>query len=478
MNTITVKVHDKASTIAENVVITQDGVPTVIEASKKVNYELIDQATGRAPDHIVTKRVGKDLQISFEEDSDTPDLVIEGFYDSGDSALIGLAEDGSYYYYVPDTGEIVDYVTELQAGEIEGQALGGQSQSSPWWVGATEGFNAIPWLVGLAGVGIAAAVMGNDNNSNKDTVAPTAPTIDSPVAGDNVVNGDEAEDGFNVTGTGEPGATIELTDGSGNVIGTTTVNPDGTWSVPVDQADIDAMGEGPETITATQEDPSGNVSAPVTTDITVDTTAPDAPTAVIGNGDDFITADEIDEAGNVAVTVGLPADAEAGDTLVVNGVETEITPEDITAGSVVVDVPAPTEGEALEVTATIKDPAGNESEPGTDDAVRDTVDVTAPVVAISVDDLTDDNIINAAEAGENVPVTGTVTGEFQAGDVVTVTVNNTDYTTTVDADGTYSVDVPGSELVADTDGVIEASVTTEDAAGNPGSADTTKDFTV
>ncbi|MBU5617570.1 hypothetical protein KPY62_10810 [Psychrobacter sp. TAE2020] len=54
---------------------------------------------------------------------------------------------------MPDTGKVGDYVIELQAGEIEGQAIGGQSQASPWWVDATEGFNALPWLVGLAGVG-------------------------------------------------------------------------------------------------------------------------------------------------------------------------------------------------------------------------------------------------------------------------------------------------------------------------------------
>ena len=155
MNAITIKVNDQVKTIAEHNLIVQDDKATVIQATNKVNYELLDEVTGHAPKHIVTKRVDKDLHISFEEDSEGADLIIEGFYDEVDSALIGLAEDGSYYYYIPDSGEVIDYVTELQVGDIKGQALGGDSQVTPWWVGVAEegSFNAIPWLVGLAGVG-------------------------------------------------------------------------------------------------------------------------------------------------------------------------------------------------------------------------------------------------------------------------------------------------------------------------------------
>ncbi|MER2164827.1 MAG: hypothetical protein ABS921_11935, partial [Psychrobacter alimentarius] len=157
MSTINIKVNGQAETVAEHTVVTQDGTPTVLQATDKINYEFLDESTGYAPNNIITKRVGQDLQISFESDSVDPDLIIEGFYDATESALIGVAEDGSYYYYVPDTGEVADYVTELEAGEIQGQSLGGDAQVSPWWVGATESgaFNALPWLAGLAGIGLA-----------------------------------------------------------------------------------------------------------------------------------------------------------------------------------------------------------------------------------------------------------------------------------------------------------------------------------
>ncbi|WP_028857699.1 hypothetical protein, partial [Psychrobacter phenylpyruvicus] len=185
MKSVIIKVNDTVQTIAEHQVITKDGQPTVIKAVNRVNYELIDQATGRAPDHIVTKRVGKDLHISIEKGNES-DLIIEGYYNEVDSALIGLAEDGSYYYYIPDTGEVADFVTELAPGDIEGQALGGNAQPTPWWVGATdEGFVWLPWLVGLAGLGAIAALAGNDDDAdNTDTTAPTKPA--TPVVSDDV----------------------------------------------------------------------------------------------------------------------------------------------------------------------------------------------------------------------------------------------------------------------------------------------------
>ncbi|MFA0539606.1 Ig-like domain-containing protein, partial [Vibrio sp. 10N.222.54.E8] len=90
------------------------------------------------------------------------------------------------------------------------------------------------------------------------------------------------------------------------------------------------------------------------------------------------------------------------------------------------------------------------------------------------DDIAGDDIVNAAEAAGDVTITGTVGGDAKEGDTVTLTVNgnSTDYTGTVKADGTYSINVPGSELVADADSTIVASVSGTDEAGNPFTATT------
>ena len=76
-----------------------------------------------------------------------------------------------------------------------------------------------------------------------------------------------------------------------------------------------------------------------------------------------------------------------------------------------------------------------------------TVDLTANAT-ITVDDITADDVVNAAEAGGTIAVTGTVGGDVQVNDTVTLTVNGTDYTGTV-ASGAFSIDVPGTALTAD-----------------------------
>ena len=69
---------------------------------------------------------------------------------------------------------------------------------------------------------------------------------------------------------------------------------------------------------------------------------PSAPeSVVIGNGDEWITADEIDADGKVDVKIDLPVDAIAGDSVIVNGEETVLTADDITAGEIIVKVDSP-----------------------------------------------------------------------------------------------------------------------------------------
>ncbi|WP_188862319.1 Ig-like domain-containing protein, partial [Marinobacterium nitratireducens] len=95
------------------------------------------------------------------------------------------------------------------------------------------------------------------------------------------------------------------------------------------------------------------------------------------------------------------------------------------------------------------------------------IDTTAPVPTLAVDAITADNVINAYEAGGSVDVTGTVGGEFNAGDSVTLSVNGSRYTGAVDAAGKFSIAVPGSDLAAGSQ--VQASVSTTDAAGNSAS---------
>ncbi|WP_341915092.1 tandem-95 repeat protein [Polaromonas sp. YR568] len=108
------------------------------------------------------------------------------------------------------------------------------------------------------------------------------------------------------------------------------------------------------------------------------------------------------------------------------------------------------------------DAAGN---PATGTASQGyTVDTTA-AATITVNAITADNIVDAAESGAAVAVSGTVGGDAKVGDTVTLTVGATTYTGLVTTGGVYSINVAGSVLAANS--TVAASVAASDAAGNP-----------
>lgn len=95
------------------------------------------------------------------------------------------------------------------------------------------------------------------------------------------------------------------------------------------------------------------------------------------------------------------------------------------------------------------------------------VDTQPP--AITLDNLTDDNIINAAEAQQDLVLSGSTTAE--AGQTVTVTLNGKSYQTTVRADGRWQLNVPAADVSALSDGNVTVTATVSDVAGNSSSAD-------
>ncbi|RXJ99412.1 Ig-like domain-containing protein, partial [Halarcobacter ebronensis] len=131
---------------------------------------------------------------------------------------------------------------------------------------------------------------------------------------------------------------------------------------------------------------------------------------------------------------------------------------------------------SVEVDVVSTDAAGNSV---TSEGSRDiSVDLEAESGTVTVNTIAGDDVINASESGaETIAVSGTATGgDIQAGDSVTVSVNGTDYTTTVQADGTYSVDVATSDLLADNS--VEVDVVSTDAAGNSVTSEGSRDISV
>ncbi|MCO4785357.1 MAG: retention module-containing protein [Marinomonas atlantica] len=92
----------------------------------------------------------------------------------------------------------------------------------------------------------------------------------------------------------------------------------------------------------------------------------------------------------------------------------------------------------------------------------DTVAVPGDVI---VDDITFDDVINILESQSTITVTGTaIGGDISPGDPVVMTINDTEYSTTVNEDGTWAVDVLGTDLVVDTD--FQVVVSSTDNVGN------------
>ena len=107
------------------------------------------------------------------------------------------------------------------------------------------------------------------------TVDTTAPTIAiNTIAGDDIVNGSEANAGFAISGT-ESGAdgqavTVKIVDSNGNVVDSyTTLAAGGAWSVSVTPAQGLALADGSYTVTADVSDAAGNSATEATRVITV-----------------------------------------------------------------------------------------------------------------------------------------------------------------------------------------------------------------
>ncbi|MCX2679307.1 Ig-like domain-containing protein [Galbibacter sp. EGI 63066] len=78
---------------------------------------------------------------------------------------------------------------------------------------------------------------------------------------------------------------------------------------------------------------------------------------------------------------------------------------------------------------------------------------------ITITSVAEDNVVNAQEAEGNVNIVGQAGGDALPGDAISVMVNGTAYNTTVESDNSFTISVPGSELIADSDLTVEATIT-------------------
>ncbi|MEK2633831.1 Ig-like domain-containing protein [Pseudomonas aeruginosa] len=249
-----------------------------------------------------------------------------------------------------------------------------------------------------------------------NTSAPASTTVDSVAPAAPVVN---PSNGAEISGTAEPGATVTLTDGSGNPIGQVTADGSGNWSFTPSTPLADGT-----VVNATATDPAGNTGGQGST--TVDAIAPATPTVNLSNGSSLSGTAEpgstvILTDGNGNPIAEVTADGSGNWTY---------TPSTPIANGTVVNVVA-------------EDAAGNSSPPATV-----TVDSSAPPAPV-INPSNGVVISGTAEAGATVTLTDA--GGNPMGQV------------TADGSGNWSF-TPGTPLANGT--VIVATAT--DPTGNTG----------
>nr|WP_158152192.1 Ig-like domain-containing protein [Vibrio fluvialis] len=320
-----------------------------------------------------------------------------------------------------------------------------------------------------------------------DTVAAATITVDA-IAGDDIVNAQEAQGTVTITGTvgGDANVddTVTLTVNGKEYTGKVFADAEGKLVYSIDVQGSDLVADADSTIVASVSgtDEAGNaftatteasgdhkdggyevdteISKP-TIDLVASSDSGDSdtdnltndktPTFALGNIDSDVAAEDI-----VVLKDGVALD---GTLENVNGTWQFTPSADLADGTYVLSV-------------KVTDDAGNSA---TSETLAVTIDTVA-AATITVDAIAGDDIVNAQEAQGTVTITGTVGGDANVDDTVTLTVNGKEYTGKVfaDAEGklVYSIDVQGSDLVADADSTIVASVSGTDEAGNAFTATT------
>ena len=299
-----------------------------------------------------------------------------------------------------------------------------------------------------------------------DTVAPSAPVIDSvtddvaPVTGAVADNGSSNDPTLTIGGTAEAGSTVTIYDTDGTTVLGTGVATGGVFTITTSVLD-----EGAHALTATASDAAGNQSAASTAfQVIIDTSGAAVAPVIVSVTDDAapVTGLVANNGSSNDPTLTIGGTAEAGSTVTVYDTDgtTVLGTGVATGGAFTITTSVLGEG-AHALTARATDAAGNQGAYAT--AFHVTIDTVAPVApsitAFSVDSgtagdhLTNDTTLTlsgtAGAAGNTVEI-------FQDG----VSIG----TTVADVGGNWSL-ADATSLV---DGAYQFTARATDGAGNQG----------
>lgn len=309
-------------------------------------------------------------------------------------------------------------------------------------------------------------IVAQDNFGNSQTIdvpfqaalTPPQVALTQPLFGDGYVNIAEAGAASTISGT----LTSDLPAGSqiSVTIGNQTFGPDrvtvtgNTWTLNLTAADWANVPNGLQSVNVSLVDGAGNIAtttAPLYVSLAAPTLTIDAPF-----GGDGLSGAESQQTQTITGTV---TNVEPGQTITVTlaGQTFTTTVQNGNTWSLQL---SPAQLATLangteQLTATVTDKAGNVA---TSPVVTVDIDTTPPTIAVAINPVAGDNIINAGELGDAVTISGTTLGGVTE---VTVQINGTAVgTATVQPNGSWSLDVPATQfpnqgnytIVATTDG--------------------------
>ncbi|WP_421504926.1 Ig-like domain-containing protein [Erwinia rhapontici] len=278
----------------------------------------------------------------------------------------------------------------------------------------------------------------------------------NPISGDGFLNAQEAAQPLEISGTSANftvGTLLTVSVGGSDF--PVTVGANGQWTLTLQPGAIPLV-DGPLTVTVSGTDATGSA---VTSSSSLDVHVTNLPNVVVDApfGDSVLNATEAGSTQTLTGSTGISGDGQTV-TITLAGITYTGTVDGngnwsvAIPGTVLAGLPQDTNN----ITVLVNDAAGNPAEL----TVPFNVDTLAP--AVTVDVIAGDGVLNAAERGADLAVSGT--GEN--GSSIVVTLNGVTYPPVVVSGGIWTVNVPAEDLQAIPDGSYAVSVTATDAAQN------------
>ena len=292
---------------------------------------------------------------------------------------------------------------------------------------------------------------------------PPAKAEISQVAGDNIINGGERDNGVTFSGTSEANGTVELK--VGNTTRLVPVDANGNWSTTLGKDDLPAA-DGEYTVTVTSMDAAGNRGPEATTLITMNTSGKQAIIGTVAGTDNVVNAQEaaapIKVAGVAEANAKLKFQIVDSQNKVIDLPNAEATADANGQWTLDMTLPAGLADGKYTLSVTSTNAVGN-----TATGTREfTVDKTPPAPVSKVTVEGGDLIITNKEAKSGVDVTGTA----EPGAKVRVTVaGGKTLEATAGSNGAWKVTLHDTDLPTLNKGASvpgSLAITAEDKAGN------------